>query len=47
MIKVLSQTVEGLNATFYFLQNELREKVNREHILNVIVYAIEDVKEID
>ncbi|WP_255257260.1 hypothetical protein [Bacillus sp. AFS014408] len=46
-VKVLSQTVEDLKATVDDLRKELNEKVNGENILDAIVYAIEEVKEID
>ncbi|MBG9598122.1 hypothetical protein ABE17_14670 [Bacillus mycoides] len=46
-VKELSRTVEGLKVTVDNLQQELNEKVNGENILDAIVYAIEEVKEID
>ncbi|PQZ54494.1 hypothetical protein CQZ94_18140 [Bacillus sp. MYb209] len=46
-VKELSRTVEGLKVTVDNLQKELNEKVNGENILDAIVYAIEEVKEID
>ncbi|ACK93599.1 hypothetical protein CN498_28430 [Bacillus thuringiensis] len=46
-IKVLLVTVEELRQAFINLQNNLRRKVSEEDILEAIVNAIEDVKEID
>ncbi|MED2035587.1 hypothetical protein P4V74_30975 [Bacillus thuringiensis] len=46
-VEGLSQTVEGLKATVDNLQKSLNKKVDGENILDAIVYAIEEVKEID
>ncbi|MFV1457064.1 hypothetical protein [Bacillus mycoides] len=46
-VEGLSQTVEGLKATVDNLQKSLNKKVDGDNILDAIVYAIEEVKEID
>ncbi|OJE47666.1 hypothetical protein BAQ49_05430 [Bacillus proteolyticus] len=46
-IKELSVTVEELKQALVNLQNDLRRKISEEDILEAIVCAIEEVKEID
>ncbi|MED1093917.1 hypothetical protein [Bacillus paramycoides] len=46
-IKSLTSTVEVLQDKVDNLQKALNEKVDGENILEAIVYAIEEVKELD
>ncbi|PFW04134.1 hypothetical protein COL22_25840 [Bacillus thuringiensis] len=46
-ITELSATVEELKQALINLQRDLRGKISEENILDAIVYAIEEVKEID